>query len=359
MNPKVSIVIPTFNRAHYLPEALECALNQTYPNIEIIVVNDGSTDNTESVLAPYMKRIRYIKRKNGGCAAAKNTALKVATGEFITNLDDDDRIVPEKIARQVEMFKERPSMGVCGTGVAFIDAEGKVTGHYRPPALSRRTQVLELLRKCILVQSSVLIHQKCHQRLGNYKITHGQDYDFWLRVALHYEIGVIPDLLTSYRHHGEQITGQANRRNVRAAVARIILGFLHRTPVTRIIPDVRSYPECHALLGLSLCEQRLFGYANTYLQQALPNPAAHIVFFVLKLHERQFAEASDHIGQVEASESPFTSNVEEGRRLMARVVEVTRNASAYNNTCEKVVQLRADMSRFHTSVARQLLRLAS
>ncbi|MCZ6674209.1 MAG: glycosyltransferase family 2 protein, partial [Verrucomicrobia bacterium] len=147
-NPLVSIIILTYNRAKLLIEALESVLAQTYRNIEIIVVNDASPDNTEEVLLPYMKHIRYIKNeKNLGCAGSKNVGLEAARGELITNLDDDDCIKPEKIARQVEMFQERPQMGVCATGTIHIDKDGQHIRTYMPPRFSRRNQTLLFLRK--------------------------------------------------------------------------------------------------------------------------------------------------------------------------------------------------------------------
>jgi hypothetical protein len=357
-NPKVSIIIPTYNRPHYLPGALESALTQTYPNIEVLVVNDGSTDNTEQVLAPYMKQIRYIKRENGGCAAAKNTGLELATGELITNLDDDDRILPEKIERQVEVFMQRPNLGLCATGVNFIDAAGQVTERYIPPRLSPKTQVIELLRKCVLIQSSVLIHRKCHEHLGNYKLTHVQDYNFWLRTCLHYEVRIIEDVLTEYRVHGNQITGPDNRQSVKAAVRRIVKDFMTHASMEEIIPGIRSYPEGHAILGLALCEQRLFTQARNHLALALPNPAGHLGLGVLKLHQNQFDEAKFHFERVKTADSPLASKGEEGLMLVPRVEAIAAKTTAYQNTSPEVVQLRDELALFRTSLFRQLLRLA-
>jgi len=359
MVPKVSIIIPTYNRAHYLPEALESALNQTYPNIEVIVVNDGSTDNTEAALAPYIRHIRYVRRENGGCAASKNTGLEVATGTLITNLDDDDRMHPERISRQALMFMERPNLGLCGTGVNFIDTDGNVTGSYIPPKMSPKTQVIQLLRSCALVQSSVLIHRKCHDHLGNYKLTHSQDYDFWLRVSLHYEIDVIPEALTDYRHHEAQITGAQNRPNVRKAVGKIVENFVSQTPIDRIIPGLRAYPEGHALMGLLLCEQRLTSLAEAHLMQALPSPAGDVGLFLLRLHERNFSAAETHAAKFASVDSPFSAKGEDASRLIAQVKALTEAKDAYHNMSPEVVTLRNDVVHFHTTAIRDMLRLAS
>jgi len=95
MEDKVSVIIPTYNRPRWLPETIESVLNQTYPYMEIIVVNDGSTDNTEGVLEPYMDRIEYIYKENGGPGSAANAGIMAATSEYIARLDDDDLFLPE------------------------------------------------------------------------------------------------------------------------------------------------------------------------------------------------------------------------------------------------------------------------
>jgi teichuronic acid biosynthesis glycosyltransferase TuaG len=354
MLPQVTIVIPTYNRAHFLPEAVESGLNQTYPNIEVLVVNDGSTDDTEAVLAPYMKRIRYIKRENGGCAAAKNTGLKHAQGELITNLDDDDRFHPEKIQRQVEMFESRPDLGICGTGVNFINASGQITERYMPPRFFRNTQVLQLLRRCLLVQPSVMIHRKCHQRLGGYKHMLSEDYEFWLRVALDFPIGVVEEYLTDYRQHGDQITGPKIRPALMKAVAQLIGEFVTQTPMERIIPGLRSSPFGYVLIALLLCEQQLFTLAQDFLNHAPEGPTGEFVRGLVRLRERRFKEALAHFEQVRMTDSLFAAKVDEVLQLMDGMQTVLATPRLHNQSPE-VVRLRKKLSEFHAAVIRQLL----
>ena len=104
--PLVSVIIPCYNQGKYLAEAIESALNQTYPHVEVIVVNDGSTDNTAEVAARYAGRITYVEQENGGPSAARNAAIGVATGSLIAHLDSDDRWSPQKLERQVPMFAD-------------------------------------------------------------------------------------------------------------------------------------------------------------------------------------------------------------------------------------------------------------
>ncbi len=96
--PAVSVIIPAYNCSVYLPEAIESVLTQTYTDIEIIVVDDGSTDDTPEVVAPYLDRIRYIRQSNKGLPAARNTGIRASGGEFVALLDGDDSWLPEKLA---------------------------------------------------------------------------------------------------------------------------------------------------------------------------------------------------------------------------------------------------------------------
>lgn len=329
MPPTVSIIIPTYNRAHYLPEALESALHQTYPNLEIIVVNDGSTDETEEVLAPYLKRIRYIKQENRGWAGAKNRGLQAACGELLCILDDDDRLRPEKVARQVAMFRQDPALGVCATGINFIDETGALTGSFIPPPIHPETQVIQLLRKCLVNQSSAMIHRKCFETLGGLKPMHSDDYEYWLRASLHYPIRVAPELLTDYRLHSAQLT-VTHRADIREAAGRMIEDFIEQVPIEQILPHLRCYPEGYALLGLVLCEHQRFARAQTYMERALPNLAGHFCLGVLNIHERNFTQAEFHLEQVKTSDSPFASQAEEAFQLAERLQTLLQKPSAGN-----------------------------
>jgi len=115
----VSIIIPTYNRAEYIGKAIESVLAQTYKDYEIIIVDDGSIDNTKQVLEPYMNRIRYICQGNGGVSAARNTGIKAAKGKWIAFLDSDDRWLPHKLACQMEFIRDTTAK-VCFTNVTHV-----------------------------------------------------------------------------------------------------------------------------------------------------------------------------------------------------------------------------------------------
>lgn len=123
-NPLISVIVPTYNRADYIAEAVESALAQTYAPLELIVVDDGSTDNTPVVLATYVDRLAYIRQENRGIGAARNAGVARSAGEFVAFLDDDDRWLPDKLRLQMEAFREAPDLdAVYGHAEQFISPE--------------------------------------------------------------------------------------------------------------------------------------------------------------------------------------------------------------------------------------------
>ena len=118
---RVSIIIPTYNRPRWLPQTIESALGQTYPDFEIIVVNDGSTYDIEQVLEPYRDKINYIYKENGGPGSAVNVGIAASTGEYISRIDDDDLFLPNKLERQVERFQQNPQLGLVASDHHIIN----------------------------------------------------------------------------------------------------------------------------------------------------------------------------------------------------------------------------------------------
>jgi glycosyltransferase involved in cell wall biosynthesis len=120
--PLVSVVIPAFNAAKYIRETLDSVLAQTYRPIEIVVVDDGSTDGTREQILAYGDRVRYVWQPNsGGCSSPRNYGVRMASGEFIAFLDADDLIAPERIAAAVAVMKRRPDVGLAFTNFAHFD----------------------------------------------------------------------------------------------------------------------------------------------------------------------------------------------------------------------------------------------
>ena len=203
--PKVSVIIPTYNSAQYIAEAIESVLAQTYKDYEIIVVDDGSIDNTREVLKPFMDKIIYVYKENGGQASARNLGIKMSKGEYIAFLDSDDIWLPQKLELQVELLDSRPEVGlVYSDNYRFTDDEGIIgLGSQRVQGLSGMV-FNSLFLKNFIPTLTVMVRRKCLDDVGLFDeskhIVHSEDYDLWLRIAKKYEIAYIDKPLAKYRY---------------------------------------------------------------------------------------------------------------------------------------------------------------
>ncbi len=215
--PLVSVVIPTYNRAHYIAEALDSVLNQTYSRYEIIVINDGSKDNTEEILAPYKGRIRLINQKNAGLSAARNAGIRASTGDLIAFLDDDDRWQPHKLAVQVPLFAD-PKVNLVHTAGRFFDDSngwdnvqffGDVDFH-------------DLLAMKIIYVQTVIVRKTVMNEIGFFDetIPAGEDVDMWLRIASKYKLTGIDTCTSEMRCTATSM--QSNMENFFVYVNRVL-----------------------------------------------------------------------------------------------------------------------------------------
>ncbi|HKP53259.1 MAG TPA: glycosyltransferase [Chloroflexia bacterium] len=203
-HPCVSVIIPAYNQGPMLAHAIESALAQTYPHVEIIVVNDGSTDPiTRQTTQAYADRIKYIERENGGVAAARNTGLESATGELIAWLDQDDRWLPHKLQMEVDALQAHPQVALAHSSYYLIDADGCRTGVARLP--ERQWYALpDLLVEGSVCASSVLVRRDVLAKVGplDPSLAGSDDWDLWLRIAaLGYPFLCLGEPLVEYRVH--------------------------------------------------------------------------------------------------------------------------------------------------------------
>lgn len=198
---KVSIVIPFYNCA-YVGTAIESALAQTYPNIEIIVVNDGSTLHLDK-LTPYMGRIIYLEKGNGGTASALNAGIRYATGEYFAWLSSDDMFEPHKVARQLAFMQERGAK-VSYTSYVHMDSQGQVFGGSSGIGLPTKMEFYKTMQKgCIINGCTVMLHMSVFQKVGYFNETrrYTQDYDLWMRVMRRFDFHYLGESLVRYRVH--------------------------------------------------------------------------------------------------------------------------------------------------------------
>ncbi|HSH88941.1 MAG TPA: glycosyltransferase [Ramlibacter sp.] len=205
--PLVSIVIPVFNGANYLATAIDSALAQTYTNVEVIVVDDGSTDGgaTRELAASYGDRIHYVHKPNGGVSTALNAGIAAMKGDYFSWLSHDDIYLPGKLQRQVEFIADNPNVQAVAAGLEVIDDNGKVTGDWS----SKEIRVIRNGRDVMdnwVYGCSLLIHKKVFERSGGFNEQNRtvQDLEMWLKMVHEGAwITMLPDVLCQWRHHGE------------------------------------------------------------------------------------------------------------------------------------------------------------
>ena len=206
----VSVIIPVYNSSKYIQKAIDSVLAQTYNNYEIIVVDDGSTDNTKAILEQYKDKIHYIYQENQGSAAARNTGIKLAQGELVAFLDADDLwSMPEKLEKQVACFAADPDLGGVNTGWRIIDGAGKhlktVQPWHKAPTLDLETW---LKKKCVRT-SAMIFRREWLEKVGGFdpEIRQSHDVDLILRLSLAGCKTIwLKEETVCYRQHGENTT---------------------------------------------------------------------------------------------------------------------------------------------------------
>ena len=215
--PLVSVVIPAYNAEAFLGETLDSVLAQTYPNLEIIVVDDGSTDATPQLLENYSDRIRVLRQANAGQAAARNYGARETHGELLAFLDSDDLWDPDKITRQVDLLARFPEALAVYCDHRTIDDQGRllassaVLSYPRP---SGDILMALLLGSCIITPGLVLLQRQAFEAAGGFDKTSfmrgHEDYALWLRLATRGSFVYRTDTLVSYRRHAQQATREQN-----------------------------------------------------------------------------------------------------------------------------------------------------
>jgi glycosyltransferase involved in cell wall biosynthesis len=211
---KVSVIIPTYNRAEYVTQAIESVLAQTYTDYEIIVVDDGSTDNTKDVLSPYIDRIRYIYQKNAGASAARNQGIKAAKGDWVAFLDSDDEWLPEKLAVQIRAVERNPQIVAHMVNVNLTNYNDPYPNsflHCKFPfegneGLIDEPFIPHFKYRTIAMPVAVMCRKESAVKAGMFdeSFISGVDYDFMCRLALQGSWGYNWDELVMAYHRCEK-----------------------------------------------------------------------------------------------------------------------------------------------------------
>jgi glycosyltransferase involved in cell wall biosynthesis len=260
MLPLVSIVIPVYNGANYMREAIDSALAQTYQNTEVLVVNDGSTDGgrTEEIARSYGTRIRYFSKPNGRVGSALNLGLREMNGDYFAWLSHDDIFLPEKIARQIDFLHKNGAFAACYTDYFWIDAKGAILRKIRRPWLPRKKGLKRLFGYCYINGSTMVIRRKCFDQVGMFdeKLKYTQDMEMWFRLLQRFEIGRVAEMLGKMRLHSEQVSRE--ELPIQRETGEILNYFFNDLSVMGLLDAKKS-----AILGVKTLAHRLIWYGLT------------------------------------------------------------------------------------------------
>jgi glycosyltransferase involved in cell wall biosynthesis len=246
-DPFVSVILPAYNATRFIGAAIESVLAQTYSRLELIVVDDGSTDSTASIVRGYRDRVRYIYQENARQAAARNNGLRHATGDLMAFIDADDIWLPQKLEKQVALFKQNPDLGLVYCSLREIDAEGNPLRDLRADL---RGHVLErvLLGKFSGggTGSTSLIPRKVLETVGDFDmdLPPCEDTDLLWRIASRYPIDCVDEVLVLYRLHGGN--AHANVKIMTQAWKRLYAKALRNPHVQRL--GWRFHRQCYGRL---------------------------------------------------------------------------------------------------------------
>ena len=207
-HPLVSVVIPTYNRCEWLSRAIDSVLGQTYTRFELIVVDDGSTDETSDLLKAYGRNIRVIRQENTGVSGARNAGIRTARGELIALLDSDDSWLPEKLEHQVNFFRSSADAMICQTEEIWIRSGKRVNPKKRHRKFSG--MIFEkTLPLCLVSPSAVMMRASLFREVGLFDedLPACEDYDLWLRVTWKYPVHLIDmPLIVKHGGHPDQLS---------------------------------------------------------------------------------------------------------------------------------------------------------
>lgn len=214
-NPLVSVVIPAYNAAAYLPETIKSVQTQTFQDFEVLVVNDGSVDKTSECVAGFTdSRIKLINQANQGCAAARNTGLDASQGRYVAFLDSDDLWETTKLEKQVKCLEENSEIGLVYSWVDFSDADGNPTGKVRKVFAEGNVFKQMIVGNLISCGSVPLVRRVCFEAVGLFdtNLWTAEDKDMWLRISAHYPFALIKEPLVYYRQHSNSKSSKGFRR---------------------------------------------------------------------------------------------------------------------------------------------------
>ncbi len=290
--PLVSVLLPTYNREQWIGESIKSILNQTYGNLELIIIDDASTDKTRSIVRSYLEkdaRITYTRQDtNKGKPAAVNRGLHIANGEYVWIFDDDDIAFPNKLQTQIDIMERYPNASLSHTdAILFDNNTRKVYNYFRAQEVSGN-RLWEWLFGCRIHGPSVVMRKKCFEDIGGMdeRLIRAQDYDLWIRLLAKYPEAIAINIATIYYRTHYELRGKEKERFGVEKLRQKTLEYekiifkkvYNEIPLTRLFPEIEKYSdhpsvifECLLQRAYSMACRGLYRETKCDLFEALDN----------------------------------------------------------------------------------------
>ncbi len=318
---EVSVIIPCYKQAHYLAEAIGSVLSQTYSNYEIIVIDDGSPDDTAAVAAQYP--VRYIHQENQGLSGARNTGIDKSRGQYLVFLDADDRLTPNALQAGIDCFHSHPECAFVSGHHRYIKGDGSLLNEYPPELIDQNYYLALLKRNYVGMHATVMYQRYIFDIVGGFdtSLRSCEDYDLYLRIARQFLICRHHRITAEYRWHDANMTSNASRMLAAAStVLRSQQPYISSNPtylrayrsglkfwryyfahhlLTRIYRSLKSGQIKNSWIGLN----QLLKYVPVWLSTLLIElqASARLLLLLLKIEKPLAISADD--GLAESSEA--------------------------------------------------------
>lgn len=279
----VSVVIPTYNYGRFISEAIDSVLAQTYPIDEIVVVDDGSTDETEEVVRGFGERLRYVKQDNSGVCSARNRGVAETKGDYIAFLDADDIWEAGKIEKQIAMFGSDREIGLVHCGMREFDSITRETTRFHLDGQAGwvADELLLWERPAIIgLGTATLVKRVAIDAVGGFdeRMKVGEDWDFCYRVARLYKVGFIPEPLVNYRNHG--VNAHNDVAEMERGMGRFYEKAFTTTDVSVLKLKRRAYGNYHRVLSGSYFQAGKYGRFVSHAIRSIWNRPANLAYFL-------------------------------------------------------------------------------
>jgi glycosyltransferase involved in cell wall biosynthesis len=270
--PKVSVIIQAYNAMNYLPKTLESVLKQTFTDFEVLIINDGSTDNIVEWASQIKDpRVKLISQENQGQSAARNLGVVLAKGDYLALLDADDLWLPTKLEKQVNLLEKNPGVGLVDTWVTLTDEHGKPTGTVIKTHAEGNVWKQIIERPTVICGSSPLVRSDCFEKVGLFdkKLSVSANWEMWIRVASRYSFAMIKEPLVFYRQHYNSQSKNCQKllEDNRAVIEKT---FKSVPPELQYIKR-RSYGQVYLYLAWRALDNKRYQEAIDFRQQAVVN----------------------------------------------------------------------------------------